>query len=170
MRLVRDVLEWRDVEGEIVVLDLRSATYLAVSGAGAVLWPALVEGAAFGQLTDALVEKFDVTPARAAADVEPSSDSSPRRMRSSWRSQMPRSTDLFVEAARSLQLDFVAGEVADALAAEGIRCLVHQALGEAVALPRLGATALPGHRPARCPETSRLQRVFSTSWVSPTCR
>ena len=70
MRLVRDVLEWRNVEGEIVVLDLRSATYLAVSGAGAVLWPALLEGAAFGELTDAVVEAFDVAPARAAEDVE----------------------------------------------------------------------------------------------------
>jgi len=70
MRLVRDVLEWREVEGEIVVLDLRNATYLAVSGAGAVLWLALLEGAAFGQLAAAVVERFDVAPARAAADVE----------------------------------------------------------------------------------------------------
>ena len=45
-------------------------------------------------------------------------------MCSSWLNQMPRSTDFFVEAARSLQLDVVAGEVSDAFADAGIRCVV----------------------------------------------
>ena len=42
MRLRTDAVEWREVEGEIVALDLRDEMYLGVNGSGAVLWPLLV--------------------------------------------------------------------------------------------------------------------------------
>ena len=45
LRVRADALEWREVDGEIVALDLRRSVYLAINPSGALLWPALVEGA-----------------------------------------------------------------------------------------------------------------------------
>ena len=62
-------LDWREVEGELVALDLRESRYLAINRTGQVLWTALAEGATEDELTDRLVEAFDIERARAAADV-----------------------------------------------------------------------------------------------------
>lgn len=64
------MLEWREVDGEVVALDLRSRTYLAVNRTGAALWSALVAGADREELAGRLVEAFDVSGEQAAADVE----------------------------------------------------------------------------------------------------
>jgi hypothetical protein len=63
-------LDWREVEGELVALDLRESRYLAVNRTGQVLWAALAEGATRDQLVERLIEDFDIDQARAAADVD----------------------------------------------------------------------------------------------------
>jgi hypothetical protein len=70
MRIRSDVLEWREVEGEVVALDLRSNTYLAVNRTGAVVWPALVAGADRDALVRELTQTFDVSEPQAAADLD----------------------------------------------------------------------------------------------------
>jgi Coenzyme PQQ synthesis protein D (PqqD) len=70
VRLRSDALEWREVEGEIVVLDLATRSYLAVSQTGAILWPSLAAGADASELTDLIVTRFGVSEERAAADVD----------------------------------------------------------------------------------------------------
>jgi hypothetical protein len=35
-------LEWREVEGDLVVLDLRESRYLAINRTGRALWAALI--------------------------------------------------------------------------------------------------------------------------------
>ena len=70
VRLRREQLEWREVEGEIVALDAGASEYLAVNATGATLWPLLAEGATREQLAARLVEAFGVDLERAAADVE----------------------------------------------------------------------------------------------------
>jgi Coenzyme PQQ synthesis protein D (PqqD) len=62
-------LEWREVEGDLVVLDLRESRYLAINRTGQALWAALIEGATQDDLIARLVETFDIERARAAADV-----------------------------------------------------------------------------------------------------
>jgi hypothetical protein len=64
------VIEWRDVEGEVVALDLRNKTYLAVNRTGAAIWPALVSGADRGELLVLLLENFSVSQGEAAADLD----------------------------------------------------------------------------------------------------
>jgi hypothetical protein len=64
------VLEWREVEGEIVALDLRSKTYLAVNSTGAAIWPALVSGADREELLARVLERFSVSREQAAADLD----------------------------------------------------------------------------------------------------
>ncbi|MGH2993054.1 MAG: PqqD family protein [Solirubrobacterales bacterium] len=70
MRLRDADLDWREVEGELVALDLRESRYLAVNRSGQVLWAALAEGATRDELVERLVEAFDIEAASAAADVD----------------------------------------------------------------------------------------------------
>jgi hypothetical protein len=70
LRLRDAELDWREVEGELVALDLRESRYLAVNRTGQVLWAALAEGASREQLIDRLVEAFDIERERATADVD----------------------------------------------------------------------------------------------------
>ncbi len=70
VRVRADRVTWREVDGEVVALDLQASTYFSANASGSVLWPLLLEGATRSQLTDALVASFDVGPEQAAADVE----------------------------------------------------------------------------------------------------
>jgi hypothetical protein len=68
MRLVGDI-DWREIDGEVVVLDRRQGKYLAVNPSGAVLWPALVEGATEETLIERLVNRYRIDRERARHDV-----------------------------------------------------------------------------------------------------
>jgi hypothetical protein len=70
LRLRTEELEWRDIEGEVVALNLRTATYLTVNQSGAKLWSALVSGATREQLIDLLVREFDLAREQATSDAE----------------------------------------------------------------------------------------------------
>ena len=65
-----DRLSWREVDGEILALDLAGSRYLGTNPAGALLWKALAAGATRDALADALVAEFAIDRARAAADVD----------------------------------------------------------------------------------------------------
>jgi hypothetical protein len=70
LRVRGDALEWRRVEGEIVALDLRRSEYLAINASGAVLWPALLEGATREQLVERLRDKWGLSSQAAERDVD----------------------------------------------------------------------------------------------------
>jgi hypothetical protein len=70
IRLRQDDVEWREIEGEIVVLDLRRSTYLAVNRIGALLWPRLAAGATRSALVQRLVDDFGLEPSTAESDVD----------------------------------------------------------------------------------------------------
>lgn len=63
-------VEWREVEGEIVAVDVKTSEYLAINRTGAVLWRALEGGATRDELAERLVGAFAVDPAAARKDVE----------------------------------------------------------------------------------------------------
>jgi hypothetical protein len=69
-RLRKNGVSWRELDGQIVVLDLESSKYVTVSGAGAVIWEHLVAGASLDELVDALIEVFDIDVATARVDTE----------------------------------------------------------------------------------------------------
>jgi hypothetical protein len=60
---------WREVDGETVVLDVASASYLGVNAAGSLLWPALERGTDQDELVDLLVSTFGQTRERAVDEV-----------------------------------------------------------------------------------------------------
>ena len=59
----------REVDGEIVILDLRRQHYIGGNPSVTVMWPLLEQGATREQLLDALLTKFEVTRRRADADL-----------------------------------------------------------------------------------------------------
>jgi hypothetical protein len=70
IRLRDELIEWREIDGEIVALDRQAGEYIAVTGSGATLWPLLVAGTTAAALAGALSSRFDVEPATAGRDVE----------------------------------------------------------------------------------------------------
>ena len=69
VRLNEDVVEWRQVDDEIVALDRTANEYIAITGSGALLWPLLLAGATEEALAQALVDRFGVGREVAATDV-----------------------------------------------------------------------------------------------------
>jgi len=70
VRLRNDDLEWREIDGEIVVLDLATSRYFAVNRSGAVLWLALSGDVDQPELVALLCERYALDPTAAGAAVE----------------------------------------------------------------------------------------------------
>jgi Coenzyme PQQ synthesis protein D (PqqD) len=69
LRLQTNLLEWREVDGEVIALEHGRSVYLAANRAGTLLWRALNEGATEPQLAELLAEEYGLGPERAQADV-----------------------------------------------------------------------------------------------------
>lgn len=63
-------LIWREIEGQVVVLDGRTWEYISVNETGRALWDLLVEGTTKDGLVAFLLENYEVSPEMAQADVE----------------------------------------------------------------------------------------------------
>jgi Coenzyme PQQ synthesis protein D (PqqD) len=70
LRLREGVTEWREAEGQLLVLDLEASDYLVVNRTGAAIWPALVAGTTREELIKLLTSTFDVDAESAAADLD----------------------------------------------------------------------------------------------------
>lgn len=57
------------VGDEVILLDLRGGIYHSLNAVGTPIWTGLTNGKSQPEIVDALVAKFDVTPAVAANDV-----------------------------------------------------------------------------------------------------
>lgn len=63
-------LAFRVIDGEAVVLQVKTTTYFSLNPSGTVLWGTLQEGATRDALVDRLLAAFDVDRPRAEADVD----------------------------------------------------------------------------------------------------
>jgi hypothetical protein len=71
LRLRTDDLSWREIDDEVIAVDVETSTYLGANKAGTLLWRRLGGGGATRQeLADLLVEAYGIEPERARADVE----------------------------------------------------------------------------------------------------
>jgi hypothetical protein len=70
MKLRVDDITWREIDGDLVILDLRSSTYLTANASGTVLMRQLTEERTLPQLIQALVEAFGIPEGRAQQDVQ----------------------------------------------------------------------------------------------------
>ncbi len=70
LRLRPEALQWREIEGEVVAVDLETSSYLGANEAGAVLWRALATGATREDLAALLVAEFQIDAEQAARDTD----------------------------------------------------------------------------------------------------
>lgn len=70
LRLRDRDLEWREVEGEIVALDLKTSSYFATNAAGRTLWVALGRGASREDLIAELASVYGIDRQEAARDAD----------------------------------------------------------------------------------------------------
>ena len=79
MRLRVDEITWREIDGDLVVLDLSSSTYFTANASGSLLMKQLAEEQTPDQLIEALVAAFDIPEQLAQQDVERFVDELDRR-------------------------------------------------------------------------------------------
>lgn len=70
MRLRTDGVTWREIDGETVILDLASSTYLKTNESGSVLMRLLTDERTETELVDGLVDEFGIESDQARTDVE----------------------------------------------------------------------------------------------------
>lgn len=71
MRLRADGVTWQEIDGELVLLDLNTSTYLTTNAAGTLLAQTLADadGATEDQLVRALVREYGIDESVARADT-----------------------------------------------------------------------------------------------------
>lgn len=67
---LRDDVTWREIDGEIVLLDLEGSTYFSVNRTGIALWPLLIKGSTTSELSGHLAETFSLDRQTAERDVQ----------------------------------------------------------------------------------------------------
>jgi hypothetical protein len=70
LRLKSDDVVWREVEDELVVLELATTTYLTLNGSARQLWLGLADGASVDVLAKLLVDQYGIPLEQATADAE----------------------------------------------------------------------------------------------------
>ena len=58
------------IEGEVMIINLETGLYYSVTGAGALIWPLLVDGAALSNLVSAVAKRYPGAAARVQSDLE----------------------------------------------------------------------------------------------------
>ncbi|MHA7985499.1 PqqD family protein [Rathayibacter sp. CAU 1779] len=69
MKLRSDGITWQEIDGELVILDLTSSTYLTTNGSGAFLAKLLTEERTTAELEDALAAEYEIGASVAQADT-----------------------------------------------------------------------------------------------------
>jgi hypothetical protein len=69
LRLRQEDLEFREIEGEVVALDLKTSSYIGINQTGGSLWQLLVDGTDEEVLVRHLVEKFGIDESQAESDI-----------------------------------------------------------------------------------------------------
>jgi hypothetical protein len=70
LKLRDDRLRWREIDDDVVAVDVDRSTYLSTNGSGALLWLELAEGSTRDQLVERLAQAYLIDNERAAADVD----------------------------------------------------------------------------------------------------
>ena len=70
LRLRDDRVRWREIDEDVVAVDIDRSTYLSTNGSGALLWLELAQGTTRNQLVERLAQAYLIDSERAEADVD----------------------------------------------------------------------------------------------------
>lgn len=65
-----DELSWREIDGQVIVLDLRTKLYLSINDSGVALWRRLAGGARRAELVATLQETYGIPEEQASTDTD----------------------------------------------------------------------------------------------------
>jgi hypothetical protein len=69
IEISKDVI-WRELGGEVVMLDLASQHYFGLTGSGSEMWQLIAQHGSADSVIDCMLAKYDVDPANLRADFE----------------------------------------------------------------------------------------------------
>ena len=70
LRLQKQHVEWREVDGEVIALEQKQSAYLAANQSGSLLWRALADGTSDVELVRLLMSQYDIDADTARTDVD----------------------------------------------------------------------------------------------------
>lgn len=70
IRIDSSAVRWREVDGEIVAVDLRNSRYMAANPSATALWPLLDRGTTLHELSVALSDRWSLPEEIARRDAE----------------------------------------------------------------------------------------------------
>lgn len=70
VKLKQDRVHWREIDKEVVAVDVDSSTYLSTNGSGALLWLELAQGTTRDALVERLAQAYLIDFERAESDVD----------------------------------------------------------------------------------------------------
>lgn len=70
LKLREDRVRWREIDRDVVAVNIDRSTYLSTNGSGALLWLELAEGTTRDRLVERLAQAYMIDHGRAAADVD----------------------------------------------------------------------------------------------------
>jgi coenzyme PQQ synthesis protein D (PqqD) len=70
LKLREDKVSWREIDSEVVAVNIDSSTYLSTNGSGALLWLELAGGATRDALVERLAQAYLIDTEQAASDVD----------------------------------------------------------------------------------------------------
>ena len=70
LKLRDDRVSWREIDDDVVAVDIDRSTYLSTNGSGALLWLELAGGTTREALVERLAQAYLIDAGRAAADVD----------------------------------------------------------------------------------------------------
>ena len=70
LRVDESSVSWREIDGEIVALDLAGGTYFSVNNSGVTIWQALASGSTRSALITLLADQYGLDEQRATKDVD----------------------------------------------------------------------------------------------------
>lgn len=62
-------IAWKEVDGEVLLLDVATSTYFSMNGSASVLWHQLADGTTEVGLVRTLVDEYGIDADQARADV-----------------------------------------------------------------------------------------------------
>jgi hypothetical protein len=69
LRLRSGDIAWREIESDVIVLDLRTSRYLSLNRSGARLWRSIAGEVTYDELVDVLTDEFGASPDAARSDL-----------------------------------------------------------------------------------------------------
>ncbi|HLH76076.1 MAG TPA: PqqD family protein [Candidatus Binataceae bacterium] len=68
--LAEEQIVWRDLDGEVVILNLESGIYFGLEGSGNDIWRLLAQGCSRTQIVEQLSADYEVSPEQARTDLD----------------------------------------------------------------------------------------------------